>query len=153
MNKRKYYYLYYYNGMLYNLEIYVYILYGMVYLTQARLVMCYAEAWHYTKCTPHSIHIHHIHKYLYTKKKYNNNNKYKNSTYTRYKATYRLNVTHFYNDITNYNVLTMKTKCGCVLYVWLHCWAPTSVDTAVIHDIVFQHHFNHHQHDSVTATS
>jgi hypothetical protein len=34
--------------------------------------------------------------------------------YTRYKATYRLNVKHYYNDTTNYNVLTMKTMCRYV---------------------------------------
>lgn len=48
--------------------------------------------------------------------------------------------------------------CVCVC-VWLRRRAPTSVDTAVVHDIVLrprqvlQHPSNHHHHDLVTATS
>jgi len=57
--------------MLYNIEIYVYIyiLYGVVYLTQdMSCEMCYAGAWRFKKFTSHCTHISYTQILIYQKK-------------------------------------------------------------------------------------
>lgn len=96
----------------------------MIYLTQDMSGnVKYAGVWRFKKITPCSIHLHII-KYLYTKHKKIIILIIINIKIVR-KYTRRLNVTQYYNNITNYNVPTIKTMSVCGWIVECrHQWTP-----------------------------